>query len=480
MRVALIVILAVGIGGASAAHAAKPYDLNGDGRQDLVVGLPGWANKADEEVGAIVAFGSKRRMVGEPRELTREALGIPARSDGDAGLGASLASGDFDRDGRADLALGVPMLERFRSRFRGAVAIVYGGRRLPGRTTLLRDPRPESRLLLGHYLVAGDLRRDGFADLVLGLPEIEVLPGGKGGLSMDDGFPIARPPGGDSGDSTSSFAFGDTTRGGGPELFEGAPGSDIHYAPEYPGHLIGAFDRARQARSVAEDMRGGPDSLAIGDVDGDGYRDLVAGIRHNFFRDEDEPCSPGAVQIWRGSRDGLAEVPLTLTQDSPGVPGANEECDAFGASVQVGKLDADRYADIVVGAPWDDEPGADTYQQAGRVTIIRGGRRGYDRRGNRAFGFSTRGVPGSVSRDDALFGLSTSLLDFNGDRRLDLAVSDAMLPPGAGVTIFRGARRGISLRRARRITYREASVVPKSGLQGSPDFPRLGRSGSTR
>ena len=80
-------------------------------------------------------------------------------------------------------------------------------------------------------------------------------------------------------------------------------------------------------------------------------------------------------------------------------------------------LDRDRYADIVVGAPGENN-------SRGRVTIIRGGPAGYARNGNRSFGFETRGVPGSSKRGDRSFGRAVSLLDFNGDDRLDLALVD--------------------------------------------------------
>jgi hypothetical protein len=181
------------------------------------------------------------------------------------------------------------------------------------------------------------------------------------------------------------------------------------------------------------------------------------------------------VKIWWGGPESLSNEPMTITQGSPGVPGSNEGSDRFGASVAVGKLDNDRYADIVVGAPVENNA-------RGRVTIIRGGPGGYERSGNRSFGFETRGVPGDFKRGDRALGTTVGLLDFNGDDRLDLALVDrgfdrslAQRSKRGGVTVLRGTRRGISLKGAARLTFFEEDVVP--GEEGQ--FPVLGRPGSS-
>ncbi len=241
-----------------------------------------------------------------------------------------------------------------------------------------------------------------------------------------------------------------------------------------PGHVSVAFGRESGPRDfelVAQQERGGPASLAIGDVDGDRYGDVVAGIPDEFGG-----RFAGAVKIWWGGPGSLSERPMTITQSSPGVPGSGETNDRFGASVAVGHLDNDRYADIVVGAPGENS-------QRGRVTIIRGGPAGYERKGNRSFGFETGGIPGSSRRGDRVLGAQVALLDFNGDGRLDLAMADRGLDESVqersrrgGVTVLRGTRRGISLKRAARLTFFDEDVVP--GEEGQ-FLPVLGRPGSS-
>jgi FG-GAP repeat len=477
-RLAGLWAISAAFAAAPPAGAVKPYDLNGDGRQDLVVGLPNWEDARGEEVGALLALGSKRGMVGDPRIITRRALGIPP-AGWRASLGTSVASADFDGDGRADLALGAPTLGEYEQpeyEPRGAVAVAYGARRFPGSTELIREPEGESPPFFGSYLVAGDVRRDGFADLVLGPGGFYVLPGGKRGVAQTGAFTIAPPPGDPaSASETHRLALGDTTGNRQVEVFEASEGKQTYDEPKAPGYIEGVFDAAKQAEWVEEKMpSGGPRSLAIGDVDGDGYRDLVAGVPNNYSTEFGEPGPPGAVMIWWGGPKRLSENPTIITQGSAGIPGTNEGEDAFGWSVAVGNLDADRYADIVVGNPYEDEL-PDFSGSRGRVTTIRGGPYGYSRKGNRSFGFDTRGFPGSVKRGDRYLGFTTSLLDLNGDRRLDAAISDPR-----GVTLLQGTRRGLSLKRASRLTYSRSGATTGTGATGpNADHPRIGRPGSS-
>ncbi|BFO13721.1 hypothetical protein SHKM778_01090 [Streptomyces sp. KM77-8] len=58
-----------------------------------------------------------------------------------------------------------------------------------------------------------------------------------------------------------------------------------------------------------------------------------------------------------GSASGLsAKSRAFITQNSPGVPGSSERGDAFGASTASADLDRDGYADLIVGAPYEDLP----------------------------------------------------------------------------------------------------------------------------
>ena len=453
------------------AAEAKLFDVNNDLRQDLVVGLPGWQTTDGTGVAAIYVRGAKRGLLDRVSVLTHKELGVPAGS-GNARIGASVTSADFDGDDFEDLAFGSPFLGSVGGPIRessGGVLIAYGSASFPpvGRTGVLRQPQGESGSSYGDAMVAGDLNGENVDDLVVGAGELDLHFGKKeeGVTEPPDG--TLAPPAGATGDFGFVLAHGDVTDDGHAELFEAAG---------TPGHVSIALGRESGPAPfewVAHGMSEGPTSLAIGDVDGDRYRDLVAGVPI----DDSAPgfATAGAVKIWWGGPDGVSTRPMTITQDSPGIPGSGERNDRFGVSVAVGMLDNDRYADIVVGAPQENN-------QRGRVTIIRGGPAGYERKGNSSFGFETRGVPGDAKRGDRNFGGAVGLLDFNGDDRLDLALLDRGIDRSVtdrskrgGVSVLRGTRGGISFQNAARLTFFDEGVVP--GDVG--ELPVLGRPGSS-
>jgi tRNA A-37 threonylcarbamoyl transferase component Bud32 len=394
-------------------RAAAPFDFDGDRRPSAVVGLP------DAGPGGAVFLPGPDQTIEVPR----------ARPGLD--FGAAVVSADFDRDGYADLAVGAPGADtRDRSRREGAVYVFAGssdglGAAEPAELQWPERDVPYRSARFGATLAADDLNGDGNIDLAVGTPGSDLVPGereesgsvlvyvgGDGGLSASRTRVIRRPRG--VAGFGSVLAIGDVNRDKRLDLLEGSPGP--------AGHASYCPSRRRWPRRCRTmgDALPGPATIAVGDVTGDRYRDVVHGVPDAGAVVPDA----GAVRVWRGGRRGPAGGPITLSQESPpDVIGHDQEGDAFGTAIAVAKLDRDRFADIVVGTPGQDSA-------TGRVAVLFGDEDGVDEARDTGYSAETPGAlrfePGSR------FGTSLSLLDIDGDRRPELLVTapgDSALEP---------------------------------------------------
>ncbi len=435
---------------AAASAAPAPYDFNADGRQDVVAGVPQWTENGAPLSGAVIVLpGASRGVSLAERLITQATADVPGEPEGDDALGSTVASADFNGDGYADLASAAPG---------DKVTIV-----VPGSKTGLDTAAAQSVPGAGR-LVAGDLNRDGYADLVqgdttadrlddadYGSGRLRLVFGGAQGLRPDVTRTIARPRA-ELADFGQHLAVADVDGDKHLDIIEAAAGStdDLDFGG-VPGHVTytkGAPAGPTEATLVGDVLRGGPTSIAVGDVTGDKRPDLVAGLAVNAYHNEDDPIPPGAVRVYRGAASGLTAKGVTFTQATAGIPGSSEESDAFGAAVAVGRVDGDRYADIVVGASGEDKG-------AGRVTVVRGAAGGVARTGNVAFGQDSRGIPGGRRAGDG-FGAELALLDATGDRRPELVIG---APGDRSLTVLRGGTRGLVTTGVQEITLARLGIT---------------------
>jgi len=175
-------------------------DFNGDGRDDLAVGIPfeDLTSNTKADAGAVQVFfaGSGGNVVTTSGSLfiSQADLASGSVETGDR-MGWALAVGDFDSDGRDDLAIGVPGEDVGAIVDAGLVAVLYGSSSGPSLTRMQNWTQDSTGVTdvaepgdqFGYALSAWNFGSGGFSDLAIGVPFEDIVSASTGTLQLDAG-----------------------------------------------------------------------------------------------------------------------------------------------------------------------------------------------------------------------------------------------------------------------------------------------------
>lgn len=380
-------------------HSLAVGDFNGDGFDDLAIGIPYEDVGAANQGGVAVVYGSSSGLTPSGMQFLTRSGAIANEYFGYALTAANFtASAGFD-----ELAVGVPGLDIGSAVDAGGVVEFLGG------SSGLSSPETWSQNTAGivggsessdrfaFSLTSGNFNSDGANDLAVGVYLEDLAVTNDGFVNVIYGIA------GTGLDATGNHGLSDlgTASGGGE----------------------------------SSDQFGW--SLAAGDFGGDGDDDLAIGVP---LENIGSSLDAGEVQVYYGAAGGII-IPSSSqqwNQDTASVPGGVEVGDKFGYALTSADFDGDGIGDLAVGCPTENFSVTDDgfviglYGASGSLT------------GTGSVGLSDTMCEGGEEVGDQ-FGNSLSAADVNASGAFELIVGIPFEDIIAGAILNAG---GVNLRYA--------------------------------
>ncbi|MFD6284802.1 FG-GAP and VCBS repeat-containing protein [Streptomyces sp. NPDC060205] len=344
--------------------------------------------------------------------LTATGLALPLTANAAT---ATTARFDFNGDGYADIAVGMPDATVNGKAKAGYVSVIYGGAQSPSQSTGVISQAeagipgtPEAGDRFGSSVAPVDVNGDGVFELVVGASgesltsdqlkdegTITVLDGSQWQIK---GTTVAR---GTSEYSSigRTIATGDYDGDGDTDLAFGENGEEHGVLRFRPGPLTADPVTTTTLRRYS--MGGATRALATGDFDGDGRDDLAA--------------------TWQGLEDSSTFI---TRWDDRAVP-AQWYADADrGGALAAADFDRDGTDDLAIGLVQPNPESESTHCEnrlGGAVLLLKGSKSAHFGTGYECITQSNPEVGGAAEAGDD-FGAALSAGDLNGDSRPELVV----------------------------------------------------------
>jgi hypothetical protein len=414
-------------------------DVNGDGYADVIIGACGYDHGEINEGGAFVYYGGPSGLTTGAADWTAESDQEEAQMGHDHSLGTA---GDVNGDGYSDVVIGAPYYDSGENE-EGRAFVYHGGPSglTSGAANWTAEGDQEGAFFGMAIGTAGDVNGDGYADVIVGAYDYGNGQVGEGKAYVYHGSSTGLTTGAADWSAEGDLAYakfgisvstaGDVNGDGYADVIIGASSYDDGEYEEgwaFVYHGSGTGLEPGPADWTAEsDQSGALLGFAVstaGDVNGDGYGDVVVGAWMYDGGETDE----GRVYVYHGGPSGLTGGAADWTAEGNG---ANV---GLGYSVgTAGDVNGDGYSDVIASAPLYDDV---NYTYAGRVYVYHG-----------AAGGLTENAAWSAEGNQALsgFGFSTGTAgDVNGDGYADVIVGAYNYDGGGRAFVYHGAAGGPS------------------------------------